>query len=293
MHELLVSPTTADFVLQLLASRCLLLHQHLQQQQQQQQVPARQLSRQLGRHMRGDLLLLPNAQQQLQHLLPGDTFLAADAAVVAELRSSSSSSSSSYSSGCDYEIVSLIVIDIVVGLGDQVDCPDALLAPRLQLSVHLVLLTAVHWQQIYHSLTQQQQQALLQAPVEQQLEDANGAAAAGGASDAHEQLHAAQKELHACCTFVNRLWRKEQWQPLLQLVQQQEGEVLLQGLTLALHCTSLNRQFAQQQRGHEQVQEQEKGPIRAKPLLRMFSVGMYVCGGGRGFTQTRGTQPGA
>uniref|UniRef100_A0A383W3Y1 Uncharacterized protein n=1 Tax=Tetradesmus obliquus TaxID=3088 RepID=A0A383W3Y1_TETOB len=84
----ITQPEVTGFVLRLLASRCLLLHkQHVQyQQQQQQQQPQRRRlrlrpRRQLGKCMRGDLLLLPSPQQQLAQLLPGDAFLAADAAM--------------------------------------------------------------------------------------------------------------------------------------------------------------------------------------------------------------------
>jgi hypothetical protein len=151
---------------------------------------------------------------------------------------------------------------------------------RVQLSVQLVFLSAVHWQQIYHSFTQQQQQALLlDVEEQQQLEGAGGTPAAGGASvAARKQLNAAQDALHYCCVYLDglviRSWLREQWQPLLQLVQQQEGGVLLQGLTLALHCTSLDTEFAKTQL--QKAKEQHKGPIRVEALLDLFSVGMYV-----------------
>ncbi|WIA40682.1 hypothetical protein OEZ86_004380 [Tetradesmus obliquus] len=48
-----------------------------------------------------------------------------------------------------------------------------------------------------------------------------------------------------CCHFITRpemslLWRLGQWQPQMQLLQQGGGQMLLQGLSLAVHCGSLD-----------------------------------------------------
>jgi flagellar motor protein MotB len=62
-------PAVAEVALQLLATRCVVIHkmqvQHQGQQQQQQ------LLQQLGKRMRGDLLLLSDPQPRLAVLLPG------------------------------------------------------------------------------------------------------------------------------------------------------------------------------------------------------------------------------
>jgi hypothetical protein len=218
--------------------------------------------------MRIDLLLL--LPEKVVQQLPGNAFMAADAAVMASARGSSSdSSSSSSSSACVGDMPSLMIM--AAGSLDRVfDGSKVLLPIWLQLTGQLVLLTAVHWQQIYRSITQQQQQQqqqqqvlLIGAEAEQQLSQ-------------HQQLKAAENALHYCCVqlqgLVHKAWLREQWQPLLQMVQQQEGEVLLQGLTLALHCTSLDRQFAQWQQ-----QEQDKEPISVQALLNLLSVGMLCC----------------
>jgi hypothetical protein len=90
-NDFLANPYTDEFVLKLLASRCLLLQQHVQQQQQQQQQGlARQLCRQLRQHMRGGLLLLP--EPQLVQELPGDALMAADATMLTSAHGSSISS---------------------------------------------------------------------------------------------------------------------------------------------------------------------------------------------------------
>jgi hypothetical protein len=65
----------AEVALQLLASRCVVIHKaQVQHQGQQQQ---RQLLQQLGKRMRGDLLLLSDPQLRLAQLLPDAAFLAA------------------------------------------------------------------------------------------------------------------------------------------------------------------------------------------------------------------------
>jgi hypothetical protein len=148
----LASPAVAEFMLQLLASRCLLLHkqhvQHQKQQQQQQQV----LMRQLGKRMRGDLLLLADPRGQLLPLLPSVEFLAADAASLAAVDSS-------------FVIYSVIFCLTALGVGIS-NCSvsscshPGTAAAVLQLFSQLLPMAAAHWQQSFHSLSQQQQTLL-------------------------------------------------------------------------------------------------------------------------------------
>jgi hypothetical protein len=42
---------------------------------------------------------------------------------------------------------------------------------------------------------------------------------------------------------VQQLWNDGQWQPQMQLLQQGGGKVLLQGLTLAVHCAGLDSEL--------------------------------------------------
>jgi hypothetical protein len=70
VSEFMTQEAVAEATLQLLATRCVLIHKQQQQQQQQGL-----LSRQLGQRMRGDLLLLPDPQQQLSQLLPSAIFV--------------------------------------------------------------------------------------------------------------------------------------------------------------------------------------------------------------------------
>jgi hypothetical protein len=78
-------PAVAEVALQHLASRCVAMHkmqvQHQGLQQQQQQ-----LLQQLGKCMRGDLLLLSDPQPRLAALLPGAAMQTAALAKEAELR---------------------------------------------------------------------------------------------------------------------------------------------------------------------------------------------------------------
>jgi hypothetical protein len=257
-REFTASPIAVKFLLHLLASRCLLLHQHLQQQQQHGTT-----MRRLGRHSAVHLLPLLDPRQKLAQLLPGDAFLAADAAKVG---------TGPYgSSNCPDDMLYLVSM-VRLGLDMRGGWPHAASTAELQLTVQLVALTAVHWQQIYHSLSQQQQQALLHG-VEVDQQDTNPAAASAGASQTPgQQLKAAQTVLHSCCFYLadvlRYLWLNEQWLPQLQLVQQQEGAVLLQALTLALHCPSLDGRFAQA--------PLEKTTIPAQSLLKLFALGMWA-----------------
>jgi hypothetical protein len=77
--EFITHEAVAEITLQLLASSCVLIR--TQQQQQQQGL----LSRQLGKRMRGDLLLLPDPQLQLSHLLPSRLFLSEDIDIVSNV----------------------------------------------------------------------------------------------------------------------------------------------------------------------------------------------------------------
>jgi hypothetical protein len=218
-------------MLQLLASRCLLMHkQHVQQQQQQ----GRALIRQLGKRMRGDLLLLADPRDQLLQLLPQNKFLAADAAGLAAGDSSFGIND---------------ILWVLPALGFSISNPSAssscnhavLSAAALQLSVQLLRMAAAYWQQRYHSLSEQQQTLLSMGAADV------GQDRLAELSRLELQLNPAQELFTSCVQLLHGqfdiLWGTGQWQPQLQLLQQGGGEVLLQGLTLAVHCSSLHCQM--------------------------------------------------
>jgi hypothetical protein len=216
-------------MLQLLASRCLLMHkQHVQQQQQKQ---GQALLQQLGKHMRGDLLLLADPRERLLQLLPSIEFVAADAAALA-----ADDSGFKAKEGIAFGLMALgVSIERSI---DSSSCNNsALSAAALQQSVQLLQMTAAYWQQSYHSLSEQQQMLL-----------SLGAADAGPdrlaeLSRLELQLESVQQLFVSCMELLHtqliKLWGSGQWKPQLQLLQQGGGEVLLQGLTLAVHCSSL------------------------------------------------------
>jgi hypothetical protein len=117
----------------------------------------------------------------------------------------------------------------------------AVSAAALQLTAELLLRTATEWQRQHARLPAAQQVAL---KAQQPSEDAVQAAAAARAEivygDSH--LHKLSQLLQAQFSL---LCSSGQWQPQLQLLQQGGGQVLLQGLTLAVHCGTLDTQLQQ------------------------------------------------
>jgi hypothetical protein len=118
----------------------------------------------------------------------------------------------------------------------------ALSAAALQLSAVLLLLAAAEWQSRWCALTVQQQQQLLNtgpaAVDEADISDVN---------ELLQQLGHVGTPLTRSCQLLQQqmqaLCKHGQWQPQLQLLQQGGGEVLLQGLTLAVHCISADLGF--------------------------------------------------
>jgi hypothetical protein len=237
--EFLASPAVTEVMLRLLASRCLLLHMLLVQQQKQQQ-QGQVLIRQLGKRMRGDLLLLADPRDRLLPLLPSDQFLAADAAALAAADSSSD---------VPYSVI-LCLTALGVGISNSAVSSrnnPRLAAAVLQLSSQLLPIAAAHWQLIYHSLSQQQQQFLSNEAADLDRDRL------AELQSCEQQLRPAQQVFKRCLELLqaqlSTLWRNGQWQPQMQLLQQGGGEVLLQGLTLAhhhhhltlaVHCSSLH-----------------------------------------------------
>jgi hypothetical protein len=102
-------------------------------------------------------------------------------------------------------------------------------------------MAAAYWQQHYYSLSEQQQ-ALLSSVAAASAEVSDDKLAELTALD---QLSTIAEQLFSSCmqllhVQIRTLWGSECWQPQLQLLQQGGGEVLLQGLTLAVHCSSLH-----------------------------------------------------
>jgi hypothetical protein len=204
--------------------------QHVQHQQEQQQQQGEALIRQLGKRMRGDLLLLADPRDQLLPLLPSSEFLAADAAALADGDLSFGINDVMWGSSA-----------LSVSVSDPIACRSrnhpVLSAAALQLSSQLLLMAAAFWQQNYYDLSEQQQMLL-----------STGAAGASHVrlselSSLELQLDPAL-QLFTSCLQLRRmqfavLWGSGQWQPQLQLLQQGGGEVLLQGLKLAVCCSTL------------------------------------------------------
>jgi hypothetical protein len=226
----LASPAVAE----LLASRCLLMHkQHVQHQKEQQQ-QGQALIRQLGKRMRGDLLLLADPRDRLLPLLPSREFLAADVPVPA---------AGDASFGVDDVTCRLQALEVSINnaTGGTLRNHAGLSAAALQLSVQLLRMCAAYWQQTYHSLSEQQQMLLSMGATDVAPDRM------AELSRLELQLAPAQQLFRNCMQLLHAqlstLWGSGLWQPPLQLLQQGGGEVLLQGLTLAVHCGSLHRQL--------------------------------------------------
>jgi hypothetical protein len=235
----------ADAVYALCAAAPVQYVQQLHSQQQQQL----RLSRQLGRRMRGDLLLLQDPQQHLEKLLPSETFLAAGAEAAAEI------GRSTFLQDTRDFVTQLVTIAYI-----PASCRQATAALQsaaaLQLTVELLLQATLCWQQEFYSLPEEQRK-LLQADDHAGLvssagsgESADGSAAAGAAAAEDASISDAVRSLLVkCCHLLqghlDHLWTGGQWQPQMQLLQQGGGEQLLQGLTLAVHCCSLDAQTQQ------------------------------------------------
>uniref|UniRef100_A0A383VGC9 Uncharacterized protein n=1 Tax=Tetradesmus obliquus TaxID=3088 RepID=A0A383VGC9_TETOB len=222
-HSFLANPAVPAFALQLLATRCLLLHeQHMEHLRLPQQEWLR--AWRLGRRMRRDLLLLPSPQ--VEQLLPGDAFVAAANA------SGSTADIKSAVAETAHLVESLDVSVSSSSNSSSSSSSPVLSAAALRLSVHLLLRAAALWQKHYHSLTEQQQ-ALLKL---------GGAAVNGAAREelkqARHKMSSAENLLLRCNQLLHKqmrlLWRSGQWQPQMQLLPQLGGHVLLQGLSLAV-----------------------------------------------------------
>uniref|UniRef100_A0A383WH82 Uncharacterized protein n=1 Tax=Tetradesmus obliquus TaxID=3088 RepID=A0A383WH82_TETOB len=224
------SAAIAEGTLQLLAMRCCQMHQHLQQQQQQQGQRRRQ-SQQLGRRMRGDLLLLPDPLAgPLLQLLPSKVLLEVRIeADKAEAEAHTHMLLRSADALCS-------VLRRHVDLLSSSSSSPVLSAAALQLTAELLLRAAADLQRRY-MLLPAEQQVLLQAG------EAEG-------DDLWPLLQAEFKLNAPACLLIQsckllqqqtaQLWASGQWQQLFQLLQQGGGQVLLQGLTLAVHCCRLD-----------------------------------------------------
>jgi hypothetical protein len=242
----LASPAVAEFMLQLLASRCLLMHkQHVRHQQEQQQ-QGQALMRQLGKRMRGDLLLLEDPRDQLLPLLSSVEFLAADVpapTAVPALAALPALAAGGSSFGISDVMVGLQVLEVSINIASEGStCNHAgLSVDALQLSLQLLRVCAAYWQQKYNSLSEQQQTLLSMRAADV------GPDRRSELSRLELQLTPAQQLFRLCMLLLHvqlsTLWNTGLWQPPLQLLQQGGGEMLLQGLTLAVHCGNLHRQM--------------------------------------------------
>jgi hypothetical protein len=112
-------------------------------------------------------------------------------------------------------------------------------AAALQLTAELLLRTTIEWQRQHARLTAEQRAALVvQRPTEDGVRAATAARARMLYGDSHP--HKLSQLLQA---QFSQLWSSGQWQPQLQLLQQGGGQVLLQSLTLAMHCGTLDTQL--------------------------------------------------
>jgi hypothetical protein len=235
-------PAVAEVALQLLAVRCLLAHKPLAQWQQQQRAVMLQ---QQSRHMRRDvLLLLPSdLQQHLAQLLPAGAMIDVIAAdpTAGRILNDMPAGEQDVSDGVSMlvSVLHLHVKSIAESNGDGSISSPALSAAALQLSAVLLLLAAAEWQRQWCALTVQQHELL---KIETAALDE---AAVVEANRVRQQLAAARSLLYQSSHLLQQqtqvLWQRGQWQPHMQLLQQGGGEVLLQGVTLAVHSVSLDR----------------------------------------------------
>jgi hypothetical protein len=224
-------PVVADVALHLLALRCWQIHQQLQEQQQQQGL---RLSPQLGRQLHGDLLLLPDpAKMYLRQLVPKEMILTAQAISEAE-------SDLPPEERCQQLLKSaqgLASMLLMHSTSISAVHPDSPMhsAEALQLSAELLLRAAMQLQLQYVQLPESQQALLLAGPdqTERNPQNIPGWYAL---SEAHELAEVCFELLQK---QVQQLWDAQQWQPQFRLLQHGAGQVLLQGLTLAVHCSSL------------------------------------------------------
>jgi hypothetical protein len=240
-QDFAAQPVVAEIALQLLAARCLLQHKQLALWQQQQQQQQRELrSGQLGRHMRRGVLLLPSdLQQHLAQLLPPEVMMDVMAANPTAGRASNDIPAGKQHWEEIRRLVTVLHLHVTSVAKSQTDgsiSSPALSAAALQLSAVLLLLAAAEWQRQWCALTVQQQELLEAAAA------ALDAAAVIEAGRVRQQLAPARALLDQSRQLLQQqtrvMWNDSQWQPQLQLLQQGGGAVLLQALTLAVHCVS-------------------------------------------------------
>jgi hypothetical protein len=236
-------PAVAEVALQLLASCCLLLHKPLTQWQQQQQREV--MLRQQSRHMRRDvLLLLPSdLQQHLAQLLPPGVMIDVIAAdpTAGHTSNGMPAGEQDVLDGVSMlvSVLHLHVKSIAESSSDGSISSPALSAAALQLGAVLLLLGAAEWQRQWCALTVQQQELLKTETAV--LDEADVIEV----NTVRQQLAPARAILDQSRQLLQQqtrvLWKDGQWQPQMQLLQQGGGEVLLQGLTLAVQCVSLDQ----------------------------------------------------
>jgi hypothetical protein len=239
-------PAITELALQLLAAKCVVMHeQHTQHQRQQQGAHVRQ-SQQLSKQLRGDRMLLPSPRQWLAELLPSDAFI--DAAAVC-----AATQGAPYCSGGieDWQANTVYVLGRHLSMfcssrdGSSrfvnISNSQVLSAAATAVPTHALLQAAVHWQRRYYSLTAEQQQLLAAAEASLSADQLT-AEAWTAARSARRQLQHAGSLLELCCELQVRQLRElrvsKQVGKLLLLVKQ-AGQQLLQGMTLALQCGRL------------------------------------------------------
>jgi hypothetical protein len=138
--------------------------------------------------------------------------------------------------GATFNMVGALQQHMVVSSSSSSSSP-VLSADALQLSADLLLRAGVEWQRQYMLLPEEQQLLLQARGVGWTHDEASDAL-----QEARRRMHHAHKLLVACCDLLqkqmNQLWTSGQWQPQMQLLQQSGGQVLLQALPLAVHCSS-------------------------------------------------------
>jgi hypothetical protein len=254
-----------------LSQRVCLLEQRLNLRQQ----PSLQMSWRLGWRMRGDLLLLPDPKQHMAEVMPNEqlvkccsmfkegkispiieayvmhlTCVSTLHSAIGAAGSSGGSSIGGSSSGSG-------------GSSAAISSPT-LTAASLQLTSYLLLLAAARWQQTYQQLQQKHRTLLINEESAAAAAAAAGAtgivaaqAAAGRAIDCYrQQVQEAQDRLETDALVLLHsakllhwhillLQQTGQWLPQLQQLPQQGRTVLLQALTLALHCSRLDEELQQ------------------------------------------------
>jgi hypothetical protein len=247
----ILQPQLPEVALQLLAAWSVKLHESFTKEQQLEfaridlcKEPPVQLTRRMGWRMRGDLLLLPDPKQHCKQVMPCQLVLKfcrkdAEMCRVTEALATHL---------CSEATASFL---LQRASSSTAGSSPTLTAAALQLTSYLLLLAAARWQQTHRQLQLQQQCGAPEAldPSAAAAGAQLGPGSRAGVQELQDRLNVDTTVLVNCTKLLHShilaLQHAGQWLPLLQQLQHQGQEMLLQGLTLALHCSRLDAKLQQ------------------------------------------------